>query len=62
MMVPYNRIPSLRKRVTNPFVEMNTLKAKELGIEDGERIVVETLHGGITLKDKLTDAIPHHVL
>lgn len=58
----HRAIPSLRKLVPEPFLEINSLKANELGIEDGEWVVLETPHGSITLKAKLNETILYNVV
>jgi anaerobic selenocysteine-containing dehydrogenase len=55
----YRDIDRLRKLAPEPLAEINPQSAKELGIADGERIVVETANGSITLKAKVTpDILP----
>jgi anaerobic selenocysteine-containing dehydrogenase len=58
----HRALPSLRKAVPHPFLEINPVKAGELGISDGDWVIVETRHGGITLKARLTAGIPHDVV
>ena len=55
-------LPSLRKKVPEPFLEINPVKAAELGIEDGDWVLVETPYGAITLRAKLTDGILYDVV
>jgi anaerobic selenocysteine-containing dehydrogenase len=58
----HRAIPSLRKAVPYPFVEINPVKASELGIEDGEWVILESPHGSVTLEAKLTNTIPYSVV
>jgi len=55
-------IPMLRKRVPHPFLEINTQKAAELGIKNGDWLSVETPYGGNTLQAKLTESIADNVV
>ena len=58
----HRALPSLRKLVPDPYVEINTGTAGGLGIKDGEWVVVETHKGGIRLKAKLKDGIHPQVV
>lgn len=58
----HRAIPSLRKRVPHPCLEMNSKNARELEIRDGDPVIVETAFGSITLRAKLTDGIPYQVV
>ncbi len=58
----HRALPSLRKRVPHPLLEINSKKARELGCSDGDRVVLETPHGSITLQAKLTEGIPYNVV
>ncbi|MFZ7110877.1 MAG: molybdopterin-containing oxidoreductase family protein [Desulfatiglandales bacterium] len=53
----HRALPSLRKRIPHPFLEINPEKADELGIRDGERVILETPWGKISLQAKLTQSI-----
>ena len=55
-------LPSLRKRVPHPFLEINPQNARELGLKDEDRVRVETVHGSITLQAKLTEGIQYNVV
>ncbi len=46
----HRNIPSLRKQHPNPTLEMNEKKAVEMGIAEGEIVVLETAYGQIKLK------------
>jgi anaerobic selenocysteine-containing dehydrogenase len=58
----HRAIPSLRKAVPHPFVEMNPIIADELKIEDKEWVIVETHHGQIRCQAHLTDKILKNVV
>lgn len=53
----YHNIPSLRRLLPEPLVEINTRTAAELGINDGDLVRVENRKGKIKLKAKVTDEI-----
>jgi anaerobic selenocysteine-containing dehydrogenase len=55
-------LPSLRKRVPNPFLEINPQKAKELGINNGDWVILETPYGGNTLQAVFTEGIDPDVV
>lgn len=55
-------VPSLRKAVPHPFVEINPRKAKELGVKNGEWVALESPSGSIKLQAKVTDKIPYGVV
>ena len=50
-------LPSLRRLVPNPFVEINPNTGKKLGIEDEDTVIIETANGRIKAKAKLTDKV-----
>ncbi len=50
-------VPLLRKMVPDPYVEIHAGKARELGIGDGEWVIVETPHASIRLKARLQEGI-----
>lgn len=59
----YRNIPSLRKLSPEPLVELHPDLAKQLGIEDGEDVVVESWRKkGIILKAKITKTIDARVI
>jgi anaerobic selenocysteine-containing dehydrogenase len=58
----HRALPSLRKRVPHPFLEINPDTAITLDITDDEWVLVETPHGSITLKAKLNDGIAADVV
>jgi len=55
-------LPSLRRRVPEPFVEINPATAKELNVRDGELVALETPDGSIKVKAKLTDVASPYVV
>lgn len=58
----HRALPSLRKRHPRPFVEINQAKAREMGIADGDMVVLETINGQISLEAKLTEGISADVV
>lgn len=58
----HRNIPSLRQRVPEPLIEINTETAKKLGIVDGEMVNLESVRGKIELKAKVTDDIHPQVV
>jgi anaerobic selenocysteine-containing dehydrogenase len=52
----HRSIPSLRKEVTEPYLEINPKTAKDRGISDGDWVFLETIKGCIRLKARITDA------
>lgn len=58
----HRALPSLRKKIPIPFLEINPVRASELGIKEGDWVVVETPYGGITIQAKLTDGINYDVV
>jgi anaerobic selenocysteine-containing dehydrogenase len=58
----HRSLPSLRKKVPHPFLEINPRKALELDIKDREYVIVETPYGSITLQARLTDGILYDVV
>ena len=53
----HRALPSLRKAVPHPYVEIHPDKARELDIENDEWVYVETPSGKIKLKAKWTEEI-----
>jgi len=53
----HRAIPSLRKLVPYPFVEINETVARKRGIKDGDWVFLKTPIGKIKLKAKLSNAI-----
>lgn len=53
----HRNIPSLRNLFPEPFLEINPETAKEYGIKDGDRVIVESLRGRVIIRAKLTEGI-----
>jgi anaerobic selenocysteine-containing dehydrogenase len=51
------RSPKLEREAPEPYVEINKGDAKRLGIGDGERVMVSSRRGAITLKARVTERI-----
>ncbi len=51
------RSPKLEREAPEPYVEVNTGDAKRLGVSDGERVMVSSRRGSITLIARVTDRI-----
>lgn len=58
----YRNLPSLRKLAPEPYVEVHKDKAKELGINEGEMVIVDSLRGAIEVKVTFTDEIDPRVI
>jgi len=58
----HRALPSLRKAVPHPFLEINPQKARELDCNDGDWVLLETPYGSITLQANLTEGIPYNVV
>lgn len=52
-----NRIPYLKKRWPEPYVEINPVDAEKYGIKDGESVVIITRRGQFECKAKITRSI-----
>lgn len=53
----YRNLPALRKNMPDPVVEINTDTAKERGISDGDKVVVESTRGRIEVRASVTEDI-----
>jgi anaerobic selenocysteine-containing dehydrogenase len=53
----FRNISRLRKLAPQPLVEINNNSAKEIGIGDGDTVVIESPRGSIKLRAKLTEDI-----
>jgi len=53
----YRNLPSLRRLVPEPLIEINPQIASSLGIADRDLVKVESIRGSIELKAKLTEDI-----
>lgn len=58
----HRQIQSLRRLHPDPQVEINEDKAKELGINAGDWVYIETLRGRIRMKARPTRDIPENVV
>lgn len=58
----YRDIARLRRLVPYPTVEINTSAAQNLGIADGDQVIVESPKGSIKLRAKITDDIHPKVI
>jgi anaerobic selenocysteine-containing dehydrogenase len=58
----YRNLPSLRRLVPEPLIEINPQTAAIFGIVDGDRVKVESLRGSIQLKARLTNDIHPNVV
>ncbi|MBI4329665.1 MAG: molybdopterin-dependent oxidoreductase [Chloroflexi bacterium] len=58
----HRSLPSLRKAVPEPFLEIHPATAKALGIEDRDDVAMETDRGSIRLVAKVTDMAPPDVV
>jgi anaerobic selenocysteine-containing dehydrogenase len=58
----HRALPSLRRAVPHPFLEINPQKAKELDIKNDDWVTLETPYGGITLQAKLTKKVAYNVV
>jgi anaerobic selenocysteine-containing dehydrogenase len=58
----FHNIPSTRRLFPEPVVDVHRDKALELGLEEGEEVIVESPRGSIELKVKLTDGIQPEVI
>ena len=53
----FRNVPSLKKRSPEPYVEINPRTARDLNVEDGEMVTVETRRGRVEVKARHTDRI-----
>jgi anaerobic selenocysteine-containing dehydrogenase len=58
----HRALPSLRKAVPHPFLEINRGKAREIGCKDGDTVILESPYRSITLKAKVVDSIAYNVV
>ena len=58
----YRNLPSLRRLVPEPLIEIHPQTASSLGIADGDIVKVESLRGSIRIKAKLTEDIHPQVV
>lgn len=53
----YRSVPSLQKRVPEPYIEINSETAESLGITGSKKVLVETSKGKILITPKITEKI-----
>ncbi|BAF58760.1 MAG: molybdopterin-dependent oxidoreductase [Pelotomaculum sp.] len=58
----FRNLPSLRRLSPEPLVEVHKDKARELGVEEGETVVVETLNGSVEVRVKIVDQADPRVI
>jgi anaerobic selenocysteine-containing dehydrogenase len=58
----HRALPALRRRVPDPFLEINAEKAKDLDLLDGDWVIVETPFGSVTLRARSTEAIAYDIV
>ena len=58
----YRNLPSLKKLLPEPFIEINPETASKLGIANGDMVKVESPRGSIKIKAKLTDDVHSNVV
>ena len=58
----HRAVPALRKRVPDPFLEINAEKAKDLDLRDGDWVIMETPFGSVTLRARLTEGIAYDIV
>ena len=58
----HRQVESIRKKRPHPLLQMNPKKAKELGIEDGDWVWIESIRGRIRMKCKYFDGIDPRVV
>ena len=58
----FRTLPWLNEIEAEPWVEINTEKAKELSINDGDTVVVESVTGALEVKARVTEGIHPNVV
>ena len=58
----HRNVPVLRKQQPEPLIEINAQTAKDLGVDDGDLVTVESPRGSIKLKAKVTQDIHPRVV
>ncbi len=58
----HRSIPSLRRKIPQPFAEINAHDAERHGIREGDSIRVETRNSAITLKAVINNQLPEKVV
>lgn len=55
-------LPSLRKAVPNPYVEINDKTARERGIQNGDWVILESPEGSLRVQARLSEKIAPQVV
>lgn len=58
----FRNVPSLYERVPEPHVEVHPAKVEELGIEEGEIVIIESPRGRVEMRVRCTDDIDPRVI
>ncbi|UCE34963.1 MAG: molybdopterin-dependent oxidoreductase, partial [Deltaproteobacteria bacterium] len=58
----HRALPALRKRVPDPYLEINPEKAEDLDLRNGDWVIVETPFGAVTLRARLTEGIAYDIV
>ena len=58
----YRTLPWLKEIMPEPWIEINSEKAKELGIKKDDTVLVESPRGSIKVKAKITQGIDPRVV
>ncbi len=58
----FHSLPWLKEIMPDPWIEIHFQKAEELGIRDGDLVVVESLRGSIEIKCKTIDTMDPRVV
>jgi anaerobic selenocysteine-containing dehydrogenase len=58
----HRSVPALRRKIPEPFAEINSQDAQSCGIGDGEMMRVETHVSAITVRAKVNDQLPQKVV
>jgi len=58
----FHGLPWLKEIMPDPWIEMHPQKAKELGIEDGDMVTVESLRGSLEIKCQLINTLDPRVV
>jgi len=62
LLSSYRWVERLRERSPHPFVEIHPETAVQCGILDGEEVVIETLHGSVLQRARVTDIVHPRVV
>jgi anaerobic selenocysteine-containing dehydrogenase len=58
----HRSVPALRRKIPEPFAEINSQDARSCGIQEGEMMRVETEVSAITVRAKVSDQLPQKVV